>query len=76
MADNAKEMLESLSRQLKVSPDELKSSCQTGSADGLLNKIDSDKAKQVKSILNDPEKTKEILDSPQAQALLKLLNNQ
>ena len=75
MADNANELFESLSRQLKLSPEQIKSSCETGSADDLLKNVDSDKAKQVESILSDPDKAREILSSPQAQALMKLLNN-
>ena len=75
MADNANELFESLSRQLKLSPEQIKSSCETGSADDLLKNVDSDKAKQVESILSDPDKAREILSSPQAQALIKLLNN-
>ena len=75
MADNANELFKSLSRQLKLSPEQIKSSCETGSADDLLKNVDSDKAKQVESILSDPDKAREILSSPQAQALMKLLNN-
>ncbi len=75
MADNANELFESLSRELNVPRGQIESTCQTGNADGLLKSIDSDKAKKVESILSDPEKTKEILSSPEAQALMKLLNN-
>ena len=75
MTDNANELFECLSRKLNVPRSKIESTCQTGEADGLLKSIDSDKAKQVESILSDPEKTKEILSSPEAQALIKLLNN-
>lgn len=75
MADNANELFESLSRQLNLSPEQIKSSCQTGSADNLLKNADSQTAKQVESILSDPEKTRELLNSPEAQALIKLLEN-
>ncbi len=75
MADNANELFESLSRQLNLSPEQIKSSCQKGSADDLLKNADSQTAKQVESILSDPEKTRELLNSPEAQALIKLLED-
>lgn len=76
MSDNTNEMFESLSQQLKLSPEQIKSSAQKGNVNDLMKNMDSEKAKQVESILSDPEKAKELLNSPQAQALMKLLNNQ
>ena len=75
MANEANEMFERLSRELNLSASEMKSSCERGDTDALLKNVDSDKAKQVESILSDPDKAREILSSPQAQALMKLLNN-
>lgn len=74
MTDNANELFESLSRQLDLPPDEVKSSCQAGDLSRLTKNIGSERARQVESILADPEKTKELLDSPEAQELLRLLN--
>ena len=76
MADNARELLEALSRELHLSTEALQTSCERGSADDLLKNVDSDRAKQVESILNDPQKTRELLDSPQAKALMELLGQQ
>lgn len=76
MADKQNEIPEALLKQLNLSPDAVRESCGTGRPEDLLKHIDSDKAEQVTSILNDPEKTKEILGSPEAQALMKLLNGQ
>ena len=76
MADNAKELLEALSKELHLSPEALQTSCERGGADELLKNVDSDKAKQVESILSDPQKTKELLDSPQAKALMELFGQQ
>lgn len=75
MADNANELFESLSRQLNLSPEQIKSSCESGNTDGLLKNADSQTAQQVESILSDPEKTRELLNSPEAQALIKLLED-
>ncbi len=76
MAENAKELLEALSRELKLSPEALQASCERGSADDLLKNVDSEKARQVESVLNDPKKTRELLNSPQAKALMELLGQQ
>lgn len=76
MTDNANELFESLSRQLDLPPDEVKSSCEAGDLSRLTRNIGSDKARQMESILSDPQKTKELLDSPEAQELLRLLNGQ
>ena len=75
MADNANELFESLSRQLNLSPEQIKSSCESGNTGGLLKNDDSQTAQQVESILSDPEKTRELLNSPEAQALIKLLED-
>ena len=65
MADNANELFESLSRQLNLSPEQIKSSCESGNTGGLLKNADSQTAQQVESIMSDPEKTRELLNSPE-----------
>ena len=76
MADkNINKILENLSRQLGVSEDKLKSSAQRGNVQDILRNADQSQAKKIENILNDPEKTREILNSPQAQALLKMFGN-
>ena len=74
MTDNKNELYQSLSQQLKLSPEEIQSSAENGDVTGLTRHMDSDRAQQVERILQDPDKTREILNSPQAQALMKLLN--
>lgn len=71
MSDNINDMISELSQRLGVSPENLKSAANRGNAERLLDACDSDTANQARQILNDPEKTKQILDSPSAQALLK-----
>lgn len=75
MADNINNLYENLSKQLHLSPQQVKSAADSGNIGDLLKNADRDKAKQVESILSDPEKTKQLLNSPQAQALMKLLSN-
>ena len=74
MADNENELYQCLSQQLQLSPEQIRSSAQNGDVAELTQHLERDKAQQVASIINDPDKTREILNSPQAQALMKLLN--
>lgn len=46
-----------------------------GKVDELMKSLNEKQAQQVQSILNDPKKTQEILNSPAAQALMKRLMN-
>ena len=75
MSENNNEMFECLSQQLNMSPGQIKTAAQQGNAQQLMQNLDSDKAEKVNAILSDPEKAKALLNSPQAQALMKLLNN-
>lgn len=76
MNENKDKLFADLSRQLNLSAEQIESSCKTGDADSLMKNLDSGTAEQVQSILSDPDKTRELLNSPQAQALIKLLDNQ
>ncbi|MER2080388.1 MAG: hypothetical protein ABS876_02545 [Ruminococcus sp.] len=73
MSDKMNELLGQLSKKLNMSPDQVKSAAGRGDYDSLLQNTDCD-ASQVREILSDPEKTKQLLGSPQAQAIMKMLN--
>lgn len=70
---NINKLISSLSKQLGVSENQIKNAAQNGNVNDILKNADSNQNDKIKSVLNDPEKTKEILNSPQAQALIKLL---
>ena len=70
---NINKLISSLSKQLGVSENQIKNAAQTGDVNNMLKNADSNQTDKIKSVLNDPEKTKEILNSQQAQALIKLL---
>ena len=70
---NIDKLISSLSKQLGVSENQIKNAAQTGDVNNMLKNADSNQTDKIKSVLNDPEKTKEILNSTQAQALIKLL---
>lgn len=74
--NNMNEILGELSGKLNISPDQVKNAAKGGDIKNLLKNADSAQAKQIESILSDPEKTKKLLESPQAQALLKLFGGE
>ena len=61
---NINKLISSLSKQLGVSENQIKNAAQTGDVNDMLKNADSNQTDKIKSILNDPEKTKEILNSP------------
>lgn len=66
-------ILNSLAQTLGENPNEIKKNAQKGEVGSLLNKMDGKQASKVQEILNDKEKTERLLNTPQAQALIKKL---
>lgn len=66
-------ILNSLAQKLGENPKEIKKNAQKGEVGSLLNKMDGKQASKVQEILNDKEKTERLLNTPQAQALIKKL---
>lgn len=73
--NNANKLMGDLSQQLGMSEEQLKNSAKSGKLEDILKHTDSKQAEQIKAILSDPQKTKEILNSPQAQALMKMFGD-
>ncbi len=71
--NNLEKLISNLSKQLGISENQIKNAAQKGNVNDMLKNADSNQKNKINSILNDPEKAKEILNSPQAQALMKLL---
>lgn len=77
MAENNKnKILGELSGKLGLSQQQLESAAKSGDIKNILQNADKAQAKQIENILNDPEKAKKLLESPQAQALLKLFGGE
>lgn len=74
--NNTNKMLEELSRRLGVSQQSIKEAAQSGNVNDLLKNADSESSEQIKAVLNDPQKAQKILNSPQAQAIIKMLNGE
>ena len=70
--NNTNKLIEELSRKLGVSEKQLENAANKGNVKDVLKHMDAKSSQQIESILSDPEKTREILNSPQAQALMKL----
>ncbi len=73
MADNQQIdiLIKKLSERMGTPENEIKSAVSNSSYAKLLNKLPSDKARQMEEILNDEDKAKAFLNSPQAKAIIK-----
>ena len=78
MSDNKKvnKLLGEVSKKYGISKEQLESAAQSGNIENLLKNKNPNQSKQIESVLSDPEKAKKLLQSPQAQALMKLLGGE
>ena len=78
MSDNKKvnKLLGEVSKKYGISKEQLESAAQSGNIENLLKNTNTNQSKQIEIVLSDPEKAKKLLQSPQAQALMKLLGGE
>lgn len=78
MSDNKKvnKLLGEVSKKYGISKEQLESAAQSGNIENLLKNTNPNQSNQIESVLSDPEKAKKLLQSPQAQALMKLLGGE
>ncbi len=78
MSDNKKvnKLLGEVSKKYGISKEQLESAAQSGNIENLLKNTNPNQSTQIESVLSDPEKAKKLLQSPQAQALMKLLGGE
>lgn len=69
-------LLGEVSKKYGISKEQLESAAQSGNIENLLKNTNPNQSKQIESVLSDPEKAKKLLQSPQAQALMKLLGGE
>ena len=67
-------LMNELSSKLGMNAGELKAAADSGALQGMLQNSQNPNAQKVSRILGDHEKTRELLQSPEAQKLMKLLN--
>lgn len=66
-------LLNGLSERLNTTPQQLKDNLEKGNLDSVVSKMSSGQAKRLQKILDNPEQSEKILNSPQAQAIIKKL---
>ena len=66
-------LLNGLSQRLDTPPEVLKENIEKGNLNNILNKMNSHQAKRIQKILDNKEQSEKILNSPQAQAIIKKL---
>lgn len=75
MADNAQmeRMLQALAQRLDTPVADVRSALEGGSIEKLVSRMDKKQSDKIEAILNDEEKAKKLLSTPQAQAIMKKL---
>lgn len=66
-------LLNGLSERLNTTPEQLRANLEKGNLDSVVSKMSSGQAKRLQKILDNPEQSEKILNSPQAQAIIKKL---
>ncbi len=73
MSDNQSKLISQLSKKLNLKPSDI-SAAKSGDYEALLSQAQSGDRERIEELLGDPDKMKQVLSSPQAQRLIKLLN--
>lgn len=66
-------LINQLAQRLNASTSDVETALKKGNLDKVLQNMDQKQAQKISQILSDPEQSKKILQSPQAQALIKKL---
>lgn len=75
MANNEQinSLIDQLSQRLNADSAQVKEALHKGNLDKVLQNMDQKQAQKISGILSDPEESKKVLSTPQAQALIKKL---
>lgn len=75
MANNEQinSMIDQLSQRLNADSKDVRAALEKGNLDKVLQNMNHSQAEKISRILSDPEESKKVLSSPQAQALIKKL---
>lgn len=76
MTENREELLRQLSEKLGASSEQLRDAANRGDLSDVLKNSQNPDAQRVRQVLSDPEQTKQLLQSPEAQRLMKLLGGE
>ena len=75
MPDQLELLLRQASKQLGVTPQQLKNAAQSGQLDSIISGMNAGDADKFRKVLSDPNAANRMLSSPQAQKLLQMLSN-
>ena len=73
--DQLELLLRQASKQLGVTPQQLKNAAQSGQLDSIISGMNAGDADKFRKVLSDPNSANRMLSSPQAQKLLQMLSN-
>lgn len=71
--DNFDNIINAASKKLGADRSVLENAAKSGDVQSLLGKMSNEQKQKLQSVLSDKEKTEKILNSPQAQAIIKKL---
>lgn len=66
-------MLDALSKKMGTTPQDLKQSAQNGQLDRIIRSLNPNDSQKLQEVLQNPEAANQLLNSPQAQQLIKKL---
>ena len=73
--DQLELLLRQASKQLGVTPQQLKNAAQSGQLDSIISGMNAGDADKFRKVLSDPNAANRMLSSPQVQKLLQMLSN-
>ena len=73
--DQLELLLRQASKQLGVTPQQLKNAAPSGQLDSIIRGMNAGDADKFRKVLSDPNAANRMLSSPQAQKLLQMLSN-
>ena len=73
--DQLELLLRQASKQLGVTPQQLKNAAQSGQLDSIISGMNAGDADKFRKVLSDPNAANRMLSSPEAQKLLQVLSN-
>lgn len=73
--DQLELLLRQASKQLGVTPQQLKNAAQSGQLDSIISGMNAGDSDKFRKVLSDPNAANRMLSSPQAQKLLQMLSN-
>ncbi|MBE6734281.1 MAG: hypothetical protein E7563_02915 [Ruminococcaceae bacterium] len=75
MKNNSSDFMRTASEKLRKSPEDIAQSAKAGDVDSLMENLSPEQQKKIKEILGNPDKTRQILENPQVQKLIRMFGS-